>query len=175
MEIIKIPVGILQANCYIIINNKKALIVDPGDEFEKIDANLKLLGAKLVGILITHNHFDHVGAKDQFVNKYKVPVCDFKNKKKFEDFNFEILETPGHTIDSITFYFKDDAIMFTGDFLFKESIGRTDLETGNYESMIHSLEMIKKYSKNIVIYPGHGDFTTISNEINNNIYLKTSV
>ena len=54
--------------------------------------------------------------------------------------------------------------MFTGDFIFKSAIGRTDLPGGNYKEMLNSLRKIKKYNKNIKVYPGHGDFTYLYNE-----------
>ena len=62
--------------------------------------------------------------------------------------------------------------MFTGDFLFKGSIGRTDLETGNDLEMQESIDKIKEYSSNYRVYPGHGDTTTLIDEFNNNIYLR---
>ena len=62
--------------------------------------------------------------------------------------------------------------MFTGDFIFKENIGRTDLETGNMLEMQESLNMIKKYGDDIILYPGHGESTTLGYEKVNNIYFK---
>ena len=62
--------------------------------------------------------------------------------------------------------------MFTGDFLFKESIGRTDLSTGNALEMKRSIEKIKQYEGKIKIFPGHGDSTNLEYEKQNNIYLK---
>lgn len=62
--------------------------------------------------------------------------------------------------------------MFTGDFLFKGTVGRTDLPTGDYERMQESIEKIKKYDKNIKIYPGHGETSKLELEFKNNIYLK---
>ena len=83
-----------------------------------------------------------------------------------------MLETKGHTTDSVTYYFYLDNIMFTGDFIFKETIGRTDLETGNMNEMKISLEKIKSYDDSIIIYPGHGDITNLGYEKENNIWLK---
>ena len=87
------------------------------------------------------------------------------NKVKSKKFIFETIETPGHTFDSKTFYFKKNNIMFTGDFIFKYSIGRTDLG-GNEQDMIRSLEIIKLYPNNTVIYPGHGPSTILGIEKN---------
>ena len=86
---------------------------------------------------------------------------------KSEVFDYEVIETPGHTSDSKSIYFKNEKIMFTGDFLFYRSIGRTDLDTGNDMDMIKSLENISKYPDDIVIYPGHGPKSTLGREKNN--------
>lgn len=158
MKIKKIVVGQLQENCYIIENNNKCLIVDPGDESTKIINNID---KEVVGILITHAHFDHVGALKDILQKYNVKIND-----QYEDFKYEIIDTPGHTMDSKTFYFKKDNIMFTGDFIFENSIGRTDLG-GNDDLMIESLNKIEQFPDNIIIYPGHGDMTTLGKEKKN--------
>ena len=95
----------------------------------------------------------------------------FEQKHYIDPFNFEVIYTPGHTSDSITYYFYDYGVMFTGDFLFKESIGRKDLETGNVNDMLESIDKIKEYDPSIKIYPGHGDTTTLEYELENNSYL----
>ena len=88
---------------------------------------------------------------------------------KIENFSFDVIYTFGHTSDSVTYYFKEEKIMFTGDFIFKNSIGRTDLG-GNSNDMKNSINKIKKYSDNIKIYPGHGDTTSLIDEKANNVY-----
>ena len=171
MKITRIITGELVENCYVISNDNKCLIVDPGDDFYKIEKKIKDLD--LCGILITHHHFDHVGALDDVLNYKKVPIYDYSSKKQeynIDGFKFEIIKTPGHTSDSITFYFKEENIMFTGDFIFRGTIGRTDLPTGNELEMMQSINMIKKYNKNIIIYPGHGNDTTLEYEISNNYF-----
>lgn len=174
MKIDKVIVGFLEENCYVISINNECLIIDPGDEFDKIK---ELVGdKKVLGILITHHHFDHVGALDECIKCYKCEVIDNKNKiNKIGPFSFEIIDTPGHKEDSITYYFKDNKVMFTGDFIFKNSIGRCDLNGGNERDMLKSLYKIKKYDKDIKIYPGHGDETTLSYEIENNYYLRGDI
>ncbi|MEG0025783.1 MAG: MBL fold metallo-hydrolase [Bacilli bacterium] len=171
MEIKTIPVGPLQANCYILINNQTCLIIDPGDEYQKIINNIDKL--KPLAILVTHNHFDHIGAIKKLTNLYKIETYDFSNmiEKKYsiESFQFEVIFTPGHSNDSVTYYFEN--IMFTGDFLFKGTIGRTDLTTGNMQAMETSINKIKQY-KHITIYPGHGEKTTLALEKENNYYFK---
>lgn len=164
MNIKTIVVGQLQENCYIIENNNKCIIIDPGDEASKIIDNIIY---PVVGILITHYHFDHVGALEILKEKYNIEENNFNIK----DFNFEVINTPGHTSDSKTFYFKADDVMFVGDFIFKNSIGRMDLPTGSKKDMKKSLDMIFKYPEDTIIYPGHGDSTTLKNEKENIDYL----
>lgn len=170
MDVKKVVVGCLETNCYIISNNENCLIIDPGDDYEKI---IKNIDKQVDGILITHNHFDHVGAKQALEKHYNVKSYDFNNLKegyvKIDDFKFEVIYTKGHTADSISYLF--DNVMFVGDFIFKNSIGRTDLETGDYNEMLKSIEKIKKYDRNITLFPGHYDSTTLVMEINNNPFL----
>jgi glyoxylase-like metal-dependent hydrolase (beta-lactamase superfamily II) len=71
----------------------------------------------------------------------------------------------------VTYYFKKNKIMFTGDFLFKGTIGRCDLEGGNIRKMEESLRIIKEYDNDIKIYPGHGDSSILGDEKKNNPYL----
>ena len=160
MNIKKIVVGQLEENCYILEKNNKCIIIDPGDEASKIVDNIKY---PVVGILITHCHFDHVGALQELKEKYNIK----ENNYNIEGFKFEVINTPGHTNDSKTFYFKDENIMFVGDFIFKNGVGRMDLPTGSEKDMLDSLNMIFKYPEDIIIYPGHGDCTTLKDEKNN--------
>ena len=155
VEILK--VGYLKENCYIVTKNDKSIIIDPGDEADRIINHCK--GKKIVGVLITHNHFDHVGALKEIENHFKI-----KENNNIIGLDFEIIDTPGHTSDSKTFYFKDDKVMFTGDFLFKGTIGRMDLPTGSVEDMKKSLEKIKDYPDDIIVYPGHGESTILGRE-----------
>lgn len=186
MKIEKIVVGLLEENCYLIIKNDKCIIVDPGDEKEKIISRIEKLKLNVLGILITHDHFDHVGALINILNIYNVPVyyhninneidydklIDIKEERYIiDEFKFEVIFTPGHRNDSVTYYFYDENIMFTGDFLFKGTIGRTDLEYASIFDMRKSLNKIKEYDDNITIYPGHGDKSSLIYEKKNNYYL----
>lgn len=87
-----------------------------------------------------------------------------------EDIN--VLETPGHTRGSITYYFKDSKIMFTGDFLFHTSAGRCDLPSGDNHQMEESFSRIAKFAPEIKIYPGHGPSSTLGVEFETNPFLK---
>lgn len=170
MQVRIIKVGNLQTNCYILVKDGNCMIIDPGDQFYSIQS--QVADNKLIGILVTHRHPDHIGALDKFVKEYGVPVYDRSNleEKKYEigDFKFEVIYTPGHTNDSISFYFYEYNFIFAGDFLFKGTIGRTDLPTGSPIEMKQSIEKIKNYSDRIKVYPGHGDTTNLGEEKDTN-------
>lgn len=166
MEINSVVVGPLDTNCYILNNNGKVIIIDPGDEKDKI---INEVNGEVVGIIITHHHFDHVGAMEEIKKYYKVNVYDYSNLKrnnKIDNFEFKMIRTPGHTNDSITIYFEKEKIMFVGDFIFYGSIGRTDLG-GNISDMKKSIESILLYDDDIKLYPGHFIPTKIGIERNN--------
>lgn len=170
MKIDRIITDTLEENCYIISKDDKCLVVDPGNNIDEILGKIKNM--QLVGILITHYHFDHIGALDELLNYKKVDVYDYNNNSICPHFDFEIIKTPGHTSDSVAFYFKGNNIMFTGDFLFKGTIGRTDLPTGDSKLMNESINLIKKYPISTIIYPGHGDSSSLEYELENNIFLQ---
>ena len=142
LEIRRIEVGDLACNCYVILKNDKALVIDPGDDYDLIKN--ELLGKDVLGILITHHHFDHVGALNALLNEYKVDVFDKDNLKE-EDVKEVVTRV-------------------------KDSIGRCDLPTGDFRVMLNSIEKIKKYDDDIVIYPGHGEKSTLGYEKTNNEY-----
>lgn len=172
MEVDKLVVGILETNCYIVSNNKECIIIDPGDDFELIKKYIEDNSLKAKGILITHYHFDHIQALEKCINYYKVPVIDYKNNIKIPGFDFEIIETKGHHYTSVSYYFKEIQSMFVGDFIFKESIGRIDLEGADENEMLNSLKKIVQYPNEVIIYPGHGEQTYLKYEKENNPYLK---
>ena len=162
MDIKRVVVGMLNTNCYILENDSECLIIDPGSEADKIKKNIN---KKVVGILLTHRHFDHVGALQELSSYYKVNVYDYNSLEEGENsignFNFFVQYNLGHTLDSISFIFDEN--MFSGDFIFKNAIGRCDLG-GNFELMKKSINKILKSTINYRIFPGHGDSTYLDDE-----------
>ena len=174
MQVKIVKVGNLRTNCYILIEDKKAIVIDPGDEFNKI--KYAIGENKLIGILLTHRHFDHVGALKDLVRFYGCPVYDRSNLEErrydFLGIKLECIYTPGHIKDSVTYYFYEYGFMFVGDFIFKGSVGRYDLEGGNLEELQSSIQKMKKYSERTILYPGHEQSTTLGEEIRTNPYLR---
>ncbi len=173
MKVNRIVVGYLSENCYVLsVDDSKCLVIDPGDDAYKI---IEEIGDKeVLGILITHRHNDHIGALEEIKNRYNAPIYEFETleEKEYEvgPFTFDVIFNPGHAADAVSFYFKSFNIMFVGDFIFKESIGRCDLAGGNYQAMQKSIEKLKKNKEDIILYPGHGDKTSLSYEKEHNPY-----
>lgn len=175
MKIEKIVTGILEENCYVLSQDDVCLVIDPGDDSAKIK---KVIGTKkILAVLVTHVHFDHIGALRDFLldNKHLsvLKKSNLEDQKEYQlgPFTFQVLYTPGHSRDSITFYFEKSKAMFTGDFLFRDVVGRCDLPTGDSKEMEASLRYIKTYNDNIKIYSGHGGTTTLGREKKENLYL----
>lgn len=167
MIVKKIVVGTLRANCYFVINNDEAIIIDPGDDINKIikEANRYIIK----GLYYTHSHPDHIGTLNDLEIKYHLKANDLNSI-----WGMEVINTPGHSKDSKTFYFKESKIMFTGDFLFKGTYGRCDLNGSSYDEMKKSLLLIKKYPEDIIIFPGHGKESSLGEEKDNiRAYLNT--
>ena len=173
MKVKQIITGTLDENCYLLFQDDVCLVVDPGDEYNKIK---EAIGTKkVVGVLITHAHFDHIGALRNFLTKKSIKVfkkSNVEDGKTYEvgPFQFEALYTPGHSSDSVSYYFKEENLMFTGDFIFKDTVGRVDLPTGSEKDMQQSIARIKQIEEDVTLYPGHGEITSLALEKKNNFY-----
>lgn len=175
MEIKRVVTGYLDENCYLLIKNGNCLVVDPGDEYNKIKDEIG--DNKVLGVLITHSHFDHIGALRNFLTKRSIKIfkrSNLEDNKEYTigDFKFKAILTPGHSKDSVTFYFEEDKLMLVGDFIFKESMGRTDFPGGSDSDMQESIKKILEYPEDTKLYPGHYDDTTLGYEKQNNPFLK---
>lgn len=196
-----ICVGPMEVNCYILGCNrtKEAVIIDPGDDYDKIKSRLEEIGVSAKYILNTHGHGDHIGANGKFglpvlIHKLDAPflknpmknlsvtfgftvsspkaerLLEDKDRIEIGDLNLEVIHTPGHTPGSISI--KCDDIVFTGDTLFCEGIGRTDLPYASEKDLFNSIrEKLLVLPDSTKIYPGHGPDSTMGHEKEHNPFL----
>lgn len=202
LEIERLVTGVAQENCYLVYNESEILIIDPGAEGDRIVQMITHLKKKPVAILLTHTHYDHIGAVTQLRTQYAIPVYvdakeqawlqdprlnlsglspnlpdtivdpaefEFELRKKYTlgHMTFTVVPTPGHSEGSVSFIFDDFVVC--GDALFRGSIGRTDLYSGNLEQLLTSIKTeLFTLPHEFPAYPGHGDATTIGHEITTN-------
>ncbi len=193
MEIITLTLGLYQTNCYILPGeNNLAIVIDPGYSPEKILRELENRGLICAAILLTHGHFDHVGAVRTLAAETDCPVyiCEkdlslppvmtagklyYTHTYRGGDeitiaaLNFSVMETPGHTPGSVCLRFEDK--LFTGDTLFAGSCGRVDFPGSSPSDMKKSLAELAALAEDLEIYPGHGESSTLSYEKRANPYL----
>lgn len=200
-NVIKISNGMIGTNTYIIrFDETSCYVVDPADDFKRIDQEIQKQFKTIKAILLTHGHFDHIGSVDRLAEKYKCPV--YLNEKdaffvkkmpvsqypgiaamqiilktaiidtsELKDPNILVIETPGHSIGSVCYLFKKEKVLFSGDTLFAVDIGRTDIASGNHKQMIESLKLLKQLDDNLVLHPGHEESSTMGHEKKHNLYL----
>ncbi len=187
--------GAYQVNCYIVHEeaSKTCCVIDPGYEPDLILEKLGDLGLTLEAILLTHGHFDHVGAVRQLAadTDCQVYLCaedlslpaqltagQLYHTKTYADgdvlhlagLTITVMQTPGHTPGCVCLLTGDT--MFSGDTLFAGSCGRTDLPGGNWKTIQASLRRLAALETNYWILPGHGESTTLAEEKKYNPYMR---
>ncbi|MBR2282260.1 MAG: MBL fold metallo-hydrolase [Spirochaetales bacterium] len=197
-----VSVGMLETNCYIVDCDDLVLVIDPGDDVDRIiDA---LDGRTPTHIVLTHSHSDHVGAAKALHDRYpssKVACGDKENMDPehiaeearyvlgssfsqsplarkgwtMPDIDmllsdgselgpFVVMHTPGHSSGSICLYAANPGVLYSGDTLFRHSYGRTDIGGSDSQMFLSLIRLMKKLPPDTVVYPGHGDSTTIGSE-----------
>ena len=162
------PIKALTDNyIWLVTTNEGSIVIDPGESKQIIDL-IKSNEIDLVGILVTHHHYDHTNGIEEILKYKKVEVYGPKNNvnsitkrvRQNDVFNliglkFEVIETPGHTLDHLAFYcFKDGkSILFCGDTLFSGGCGR--VFEGTYSQMYKSLKKLSKLPEDTQIFCGH--------------------
>ena len=212
MRVGMFTVGPVQENCFLVAadNGTTAVMVDPGEEAPRLLAGIQAAGVTLEAILLTHTHFDHIGAVGPVARATGAPVycpqleqhvlanvmdyVPYEGFGPFESYDadvlvsggehltlagldIDVLFTPGHSPGHVTYVAKEqDAelapALFSGDVLFKSSVGRTDLPGGDETTLLASIAMLlDRYPDACLVHPGHMGLTTLGAERAGNPFL----
>lgn len=212
MKINHYVVGMVQTNCYIVINDetKECFVIDPGASGKQLAEKMRQDNLKPVAILLTHGHFDHAGAAKTLAKEFDIKI--YANEAEIDTlqdpqknvswmvgvkesyaadvflkdeeiitlagFEIQVLHTPGHTEGGCCYYIAEEDVVFTGDTLFAQSVGRTDFPGGSMSQIVRSIQEklltlneAGNLETDIMVYPGHNDPTTIETERIENPYL----
>ena len=202
MQVKVIPVGPIQTNCYLLIDETthRAALIDPGDEWEVLHKLVEDQKVELEYILLTHGHYDHTTAVPELHKQYpnaKIYIHQadangagshlFPLAGQVENLNYydegdtltlgeltiSVLHTPGHSPGSVVLKVAD--VLFCGDTLFAGSCGRTDLRGGSYEEIMVSLKRLGQLEGNYHVLPGHEFTSNLAQERKTNPYLREAM
>jgi hydroxyacylglutathione hydrolase len=206
LDLLQLPLGPLQTNCYLVADpaTRDAVVIDPGWDAARVLGALDERGWQARAVLLTHAHFDHLGAVAEVVAAthapfaihplelplmrqrgggaafgLEVPACPEPDQLlepgrpvEAGSLRFEVLFVPGHTAGHVAFYHAPAGLVLSGDVLFQQSIGRTDLPGGNYQTLMHSIRsVLLALPDETSVGPGHGAMTTIGEERRDNPFL----
>jgi len=193
-------VGAVQENCFLVrpTGADKAVIVDPGEEAPRLLQAIEDAGVTLDAILLTHTHFDHVGAVAPIARATGAPVyCPQLEVPVLQDvmafvpwpgfgpyeswdpehtvaggeslelagLTFDVIFTPGHSPGHVTYAVRGEPALFSGDVLFQDSVGRTDLPGGDGPTLMRSIaSLLERFEDDTVVFPGHMGVTTLGRE-----------
>jgi hydroxyacylglutathione hydrolase len=195
--------GPFRSNCYVIRSERgasEAAVVDPGDDPTALRLELASMGTKPGGILVTHTDVDHIGGVAALADgtgaEVWAPAGEVEalrtgstrggfpvgahepahtvtggDEIAVAGIDFEVLDVPGHSAGHVAFRAGDE--IFSGDLLFAGSIGRYDLDGGDWETLLASIRSLtERFPPETVIYPGHGGPTTLGRELATNPFLR---
>ena len=196
--------GPLQTNCYVVRGERgaaEAVVIDPGGDITRLRLELARMSTKVVAILLTHGHWDHVlGVVDLveatgapvYLGKAELPELESEGpelmgfpplrsfdpehllaggeKLELAGLEIEVVSVPGHRPGHMAFVI--DGCLFSGDVLFRGSVGRADLPGGDWPTLMATLEMlVERFPPETVVYSGHGPETMLSAELRSNPFL----
>ncbi|MDP1849822.1 MAG: MBL fold metallo-hydrolase [Solirubrobacteraceae bacterium] len=200
LDVQMFTVGEVQENCFLVRREgaDHAVIVDPGEEAPRLLAAIEDAGVTLDAILLTHTHFDHVGAVAPVARATGAPVwCPQLEVPGLQDvmafvpwpgfgpyeswdpehtvaggetlelagLSFDVVFTPGHSPGHVTYAVRGEAALFSGDVLFRDSIGRTDLPGGDTATLMRSIAaLLDRFDDDTTVHPGHMGITTLGRE-----------
>lgn len=193
-DVVQLALGAYRTNCYLIAAEgaRAAVVVDPGDEAERVLRALSDRGWTAAGVLVTHGHSDHLGAVHAVAEHFGVDVwmprgeadrlrgtvggehdpehlLDGGELIELAGLRFDTLLVPGHSPASVAFH--TPGLLFCGDVLFAGSVGRTDLEGGDMGTLLASIRRLMELPPDTIVLPGHGPATTLAHELETNPFL----
>ena len=189
LDVSQLVLGPFQSNCYVVRREgaDEAVVVDPGWEGEGQRIQAALGDAACAAILVTHGDIDHVGAVAELAGATSAPVhfpaaesgdlglepdvqLGGDETLRLAGLELETVRVPGHTPGHVAFF--SDGCLFSGDVLFKGSVGRTDRPGGDWATLGASIRMlVERYPPETTVYPGHGPATTLGYELETNPFL----
>jgi hydroxyacylglutathione hydrolase len=188
LDVVQIPLGAYRTNCYLVVREgaSEAVVIDPGDDPGTVLGVLADRGWTAAAVLVTHGHFDHLGAVKGVAEAFGIEVWmpdDEADHLRTLDagayepdhlleggetvsvagIDFDTMLVPGHSPASIAYH--ADGYLFSGDVLFAGSVGRTDFAGGDADTLVASIgRLIDAYPADTVVLPGHGPATTLAAE-----------
>jgi glyoxylase-like metal-dependent hydrolase (beta-lactamase superfamily II) len=195
--------GPIRTNCYVVRTERgasQAVVVDPGADATSLRLEIARLGVTVAGILVTHTHYDHIGAVADlaeasgapvYVSEVEAPVlahpADYYPAQQIRPWTaevllagdetvelagieFETVQVPGHSPGHLAFY--ADGALLSGDVLFAGSVGRTDLPQASWDTLVESIRaLVERFPPETIVYSGHGPPTTLATELSRNPFL----
>ena len=195
--------GPFRSNCYVVRSERgaaEAVVIDPGDDPSPLRLELARMGARTAGILVTHTDVDHIGGvadlADGTGSEVWAPAVEAEALRTGETrgglrvtphdpahtvsggdeitvagIRFEVLDVPGHSSGHVAFLAGDE--LFSGDLLFAGSVGRVDLEGGDWDTLLESVRgLVDRLPADTIVLPGHGPSTTLGRELQTNPFLR---
>ncbi|MFA4965311.1 MAG: MBL fold metallo-hydrolase [Thermoleophilia bacterium] len=200
LEVFPLPLGPLQANCFLVVHGHEGLVVDPGDEADVLIEAFTEFGFPPAAVLVTHGHFDHFGGVAPLARHFGIPVyVGEPDAGQMADgglgavagFDIEpvagaltisgeqvldlpipvtAIPTPGHSRGSYTYVIAEH--LFSGDLIFQNSVGRTDLPGGDRDALLNSIAgLVRRFPPDVVVHCGHGPDTSLGRELALNPFL----